>query len=76
MYLYKSVSVPIERNLKAKTGDGFKSVMELVDRYTKEGWRLVQIVIPPNEKTGVVSAYAYEIIFEKTAESPPNPQIE
>ncbi|WP_243122892.1 DUF4177 domain-containing protein [Haloimpatiens lingqiaonensis] len=29
------------------------------------GWRLVQIVIPPNEKKGVMAAYAYQIIFEK-----------
>ncbi|WP_242655848.1 DUF4177 domain-containing protein [Paramaledivibacter caminithermalis] len=31
---------------------------------TKDGWRLKQVVVPANKKTGVYGVYCYEIIFE------------
>ncbi len=50
----------------ANTGDTFKKCMDVIEEQAQDGWRLVQVLVPPNEKTGVMSAYAYEIIFEKT----------
>ncbi|WP_249168655.1 DUF4177 domain-containing protein [Alkaliphilus sp. B6464] len=35
-----------------------------------DGWRLVQVVIPPNKKMGVFFAYEYQIIFERDKNSP------
>lgn len=65
MYEYTCVELPIKREFETNRGDTFKVCMETIHRYAKDGWRLVQIVIPANEKTGVMAAYAYEIIFEK-----------
>lgn len=68
MYEYKSVSVPIENKMFFKKGEYYQKCMNKVQQYAKEGWRLVQIVIPINEETGVVNIlppYGYEIIFEK-----------
>lgn len=65
MYEYISVEVPLIRGIKTNSGDTFKNCMEIVNKYAEDGWRLVQIVTPANEKTGVATAFGYEIIFEK-----------
>ncbi len=65
MYEYKFEEVQIERNFKTKRGDSFEICKEVISREAKNGWRLVQIVIPPNEKAGVYAAYYYQIIFER-----------
>lgn len=61
MYEYKSIEV----KQSSQKGETFNQCMEIVQEHAKEGWRLVQIVIPPNEKTGVMTAYAYMVILEK-----------
>ena len=34
-------------------------------RESEQGWRLIQIVTPFDEKTGVFTSKCYQIIFEK-----------
>jgi len=46
----------------------FEKVKEIITEEAKNGWRLKQVVIPANEKTGVYGAFCYEIIFEKKIE--------
>lgn len=65
MYEYKVVEVPIQSSIKSKKGDSFNYCVDVIHEYASKGWRLVQIVIPPNEKMGVMMAYDYKIIFEK-----------
>lgn len=64
-YEYKFVSVPSKGSFKVKTGDTFNECKEIINSEAKEGWRLKQVVVPFNEKTGVYGAGSYEIIFEK-----------
>ncbi|ABW19532.1 DUF4177 domain-containing protein [Alkaliphilus oremlandii] len=65
MYEYKFIEVPIKRNFSTKIGDSFKDCQEIILKEAADGWRLVQVVIPPNEKMGVLAAYKYQIIFER-----------
>lgn len=65
MYEYQCIEVTIQRGFYAQKGGTFHKCMEIVKEQAKEGWRLVQIVAPVNEKTGTISVYAYEIVFEK-----------
>ncbi len=64
-YEYKFVEVPIKRGLKIKTGDTFEECKKIINSNSEQGWRLRQIVMPLNEKTGVFTANSYQIIFEK-----------
>ena len=64
-YEYKFVEVSAQRGLKAKTGDTFEACKEVIAAQTEAGWRLKQVVVPFNEKTGVYGATGYQIIFEK-----------
>lgn len=65
MYEYKFIEIPIERGFLTKTGDSFKECQEVIMKEASDGWRFIQVVIPPNEKFGTMSAYAYQIIFER-----------
>ncbi|GAA0719003.1 hypothetical protein GCM10008905_06470 [Clostridium malenominatum] len=65
MYEYKFIEVPIGRKLSTKIGDSFKECQDVIIKEASNGWRLLQVVIPPNEKIGVTSAYSYQIIFER-----------
>ncbi|WDV44950.1 DUF4177 domain-containing protein [Clostridiaceae bacterium M8S5] len=65
MYEYKSVEVPLKKGLKAKVGVTFDECMKIIKEHAQDGWRLVQIVTPQNEKAGAFMPYAYQIIFEK-----------
>lgn len=65
MYEYTAVEVPVRSSFKVNVGDSFKQCMDVINKYAEDDWRLVQIVLPPNEKAGVMMPYAYEIIFEK-----------
>lgn len=67
MYEYKFIEIPLHINggFKTKTGDAFEKCKEVIIEEAKNGWRLKQVVIPANEKTGVYGAYCYQIIFEK-----------
>ncbi len=63
-YEYKFVEVPLrEKGFKTKLGAGFDKCKKIIEEATN-GWRLKQIVIPANEKTGVAAPYCYQIIFE------------
>lgn len=69
MYDYKFIKVPLGINggFKTKTGDAFERCKEIILEEAKKGWRLKQVVVPANEKTGVYGTYCYQIIFEKEA---------
>ena len=80
MYEYKFINVPVDKSFKCKRGGFFekcKDIFEKIDHIfvdiikeeAKNGWRLKQIVTPINEKSGVNSTYAYEIIFERKVEN-------
>jgi hypothetical protein len=40
----------------------------MIIKEASEGWRLSQIVIPANEKTGLDVPYCYQVVFEKVVE--------
>lgn len=65
MYEYKFVRVPFKRKLKDPMDASFERVKEIITEEAKNGWRLKQVVVPANEKTGVYGAFCYEVIFEK-----------
>ena len=64
-YEYKFVEVPKKRGLKIKIGDTFEECKKIINSHSEQGWRLKQIVMPFNEKTGVFTASCYQIIFER-----------
>ena len=55
-----------EKGFKTKLGEGFDRCKEIIIEEAANGWRLKQVVIPANEKTGIPSPYCYQIIFEKS----------
>ena len=61
MYEYKFVRLEQTNRLNA----GFDECKAEIEKYAKEGWRLVQIVMLPNDKLGVYKPASYEIIFER-----------
>ena len=65
MLQYDSIEIPIDKSRNAKEGDSFRKCMELIRERAEKGWRLSQLVTRPNEKFGLMSACAYEIILEK-----------
>lgn len=65
-YEYKFVEVLLrEKGFKTKLGAGFDMCKKIIIEEAANGWRLKQIVIPANEKTGIAALYCYQIIFEK-----------
>lgn len=64
-YEYKFVAVPSKGGFKVKSGDTFETCKEVIQREASEGWRLKQVVVPFNEKSGVYGASCYQVIFEK-----------
>ena len=69
MYEYKFINVPVDKSFKCKRGGFFEKCKDIIKEEVKNGWRLKQIVTPINEKSGVNSTYAYEIIFERKVEN-------
>ncbi|EOU2068412.1 DUF4177 domain-containing protein [Clostridium perfringens] len=69
MYEYKFINVPVNKSFKCKRGGFFEKCKDIIKEEAKNGWRLKQIVTPINEKSGVNSTYAYEIIFERKVEN-------
>ncbi len=68
-YEYKFVEVPLrEKGFKTKLGETFEKCKRIIVEEADNGWRLKQIVIPANERTGVAAPYCYQIIFEKPIE--------
>lgn len=66
-YEYKFIEVPLRENgFKTKQGDSFERCKEIIIEEASNGWRLKQVVIPPNEKMGIAHPYNYQIIFEKS----------
>lgn len=65
LYEYKFIQVPAARGVAVKPGDTFAACKEVIAKAALEGWRLVQVVTPINEKTGVFSPNCYEIILER-----------
>lgn len=65
MYEYKFVEIKLKSSLKSKTGDTFEECKNVITEESKNGWRLKQIVMPGNEKTGMYTVACYQIIFEK-----------
>lgn len=65
MYEYKFIEVPLNTGFKSKTGDAFQECKNIIIQEAKNGWRLKQIIMPANEKTGMYTVYCYQIIFEK-----------
>ncbi len=63
-YEYKFVVVPLIK-FKTELGTTFERCQEIIIEEADNGWRLKQVVIPANERTGVVSPYCYQIVFEK-----------
>lgn len=62
---YKFVEVPRACGVKVQNGDTFAACKQIITENAANGWRLVQVVTPFNEKTGIYSATGYQIIFER-----------
>ena len=54
-----------ETGLKVKTGDTFEKCKQVISKEAEQGWKLVQVVTPFNEKAGAYAPYCYQIIFER-----------
>lgn len=66
-YEYKFIEVQLRENgFKTKQGDAFERCKEVIIEEANNGWRLKQIVIPANEKTGISAPYSYQVVFEKS----------
>lgn len=66
-YEYKFVEVPLRGNgFKTKQGDSFEICKDVITEEANNGWRLKEIFIPPNEKTGISVPYNYQVIFERS----------
>lgn len=57
-----------KKGLKDKAGDTFEECKRIIIAEAENGWRLKQVVIPFNEKSGVYGANCYQVIFEKEAD--------
>lgn len=73
MYKYKYVKVAVVGEKKGiffhvRKGDTFEACKEVINQEAAKGWRLKQVVVPFNEKTGVYGARCYQVIFEKEIE--------
>lgn len=64
-YEYKFVEIQRETGLKVKTGDTFEKCKQVISKEAEQGWKLVQVVTPSNEKAGAYAPYCYQIIFER-----------
>lgn len=53
MYEYKFIEVQIKKVFRVKTGDTFEQYKNLIKKEAKNGWRLRQVIVPPNENTGL-----------------------
>ena len=71
MYEYTYVEIPMKRNQKVQKSDNIDECMKVINDYAKDGWRLVQVLTPPPQRTGeyvyqkLTEQYVYQIIFEK-----------
>lgn len=61
MYEYKFVKI----DNVTKVAADFEKCQAEIEKHAAEGWRLVQVVMLPNEKLGVYRPNAFEIIFER-----------
>lgn len=68
-YAYKFVTVPRQRG--GRPGDSFAACKQVIADAAQEGWRLVQVVTPFNEKMGISFPMGYEVIFERVADEAP-----
>lgn len=69
-YEYKFIKVPLVTKKKgiidvANKGETFEACKDVIIKEAQDGWRLKQVVVPFNEKSGVYGADCYQIIFEK-----------
>lgn len=62
-YEYKFVELP--RSSIFGKQDDFKKCKDVIVSETKNGWRLKQVVVPYQEKSGAYVAKGYEIILER-----------
>lgn len=69
-YEYKFVKVPVKVEKKGivgfvHKGETFETCKKIIVQESENGWRLKQVVVPFNEKSGVYGANCYQVIFEK-----------
>lgn len=69
-YEYQFVKVPLVSEKKgivniAHKGETFEACKEVIVSEASHGWRLKQVVVPFNEKSGVYGADCYQVIFER-----------
>ncbi|MFQ6861805.1 MAG: DUF4177 domain-containing protein [Beduini sp.] len=69
-YEYKFIEVPVVFEKKGiinivHKGDTFEECKLVINKEAVNGWRLKQVVVPFNEKSGVYGANCYQVIFEK-----------
>lgn len=62
-YEYKFVELPRSSILGKQ--DDFKKCKDVIISEARNGWRLKQVAVPYQEKSGAYFAKGYEIILEK-----------
>lgn len=62
-YQYKFVEIP--RSSLLGKHDDFDKCKEVIVSEAQNGWRLKQVIVPYQEKSGAYFPKGYEIIFEK-----------
>ena len=60
MHEYRYINVESNR-----LGRDFDRCKTIIDKNAKEGWRLVQIIMLPNDKIGIYRPKSFEIVLER-----------
>ncbi|VYU66678.1 Uncharacterised protein [Clostridium paraputrificum] len=55
----------LEFKMERFKGETFEACKDVIIKEAENGWRLKQVVVPFNEKTGVYGTYCYQVIFER-----------
>lgn len=73
-YEYKFIKVPAAHTKKRyyykspPIGSAYEACKDVITTEAANGWRLKQVVVPFNEKTGVYMTRCYQVIFEREIE--------
>lgn len=62
-YEYKFIEIP--RSKMFEKQDDFEKCKEVIASEAQNGWRLKQVVVPYQEKSGTYFSKGYEVILER-----------
>lgn len=65
MFEYKFERVAITNGIRESQNNNMDEVENIIKEYANKGWKLVQVLVAPKEKSTVFAVNFYEIIFER-----------